>query len=140
LVFQELFKGEAVNDRFVVSGELAVADQKTRLMWQRAASAERMVWKDGFAYVDLLNNTHFGGYNDWRYPSKDELATLIFPEEDRRSGLFLDSLFGTQRCCWTSTEKDHHRACYVDFYYGDVYVIEGNYANHFVRAVRTQQE
>jgi hypothetical protein len=129
-----------VSDRFVVTGELAVVDQETSLMWQRKASADRMVWKDGFAYVDFLNQTLFGGYSDWRYPSKDELATLIFREEDRSSGLFLNPLFGNQRCCWTSTERDHHRACYVDFYYGDVYVIEGNYANHFVRAVRTEQK
>lgn len=129
-----------MNDRFVIRGELAVVDQETRLMWQRAASTDRIVWKDGFAYVDLLNQTQYGGYSDWRYPTKDELATLISPEEDRSSGLFLHPLFENQRCCWTATERDHHRACYVDFYYGDIYVIEGNYANHFVRAVRTEQE
>jgi len=129
-----------VNNRFAVRGELIVEDQETRLMWQRAASADRMVWKDGFVYVDRLNQNHYGGYGDWRYPTQDELATLISREEDRRSGLYLDPLFENQRCCWTSTERDHHRACYVDFYYGDLYVIEGNYANHFVRAVRTPQE
>lgn len=128
-----------MNERFVIHGELAVVDDETQLMWQRLASADRMVWKDGFAYVEMVNSTHFGGYNDWRYPTKDELVTLILPEEDRRSGLFVHSLFGPQRCCWTSTEREHHRACYVDFYYGDAYVIEGNYANHFVRVVRTHQ-
>lgn len=129
-----------MNNRFAVRGELIVEDQETRLMWQRAASADRMVWKDGFVYVDRLNQNHYGGYDDWRYPTQDELATLISREEDRRSGLYLDPLFENQRCCWTSTERDHHRACYVDFYYGDLYVIEGNYANHFVRAVRIPQE
>lgn len=128
-----------MNERFVVRGELTIEDQETNLVWQRVASTDRMVWKDGFTQVDRLNEAHFGGYNDWRYPTKEELASLISPEEDRRSGLYLSPLFGNQRCCWTATEMDHHRACYVDFYYGDVYVIEENYANHFVRAVRTRQ-
>ena len=129
-----------MSDRFILQGELTVEDLETKLMWQRGASVDRMVWKDGFAYVDWLNGTLFGGYSGWRYPTKDEMATLISPEEDRRSGLFVSPLFGNQKCCWTATETDHHRACYVDFYYGDVYVIEENYANHFVRAVRTRQE
>lgn len=128
-----------MSDRFIVQGEGTVADQQTRLMWQRGASVDRMVWKEGFAYVDQLNREFYGGYGDWRYPTKEELATLISREEDRRRGLFLSPLFGNQRCCWTGSEMDHHRACYVDFYYGDLYVIEGNYANHFVRAVRSQQ-
>jgi hypothetical protein len=127
-----------MSERFVLQGNLTVLDEETGLMWQRAASEDRMVWKDGLAYVDKLNESEFAGYIDWRYPSKDELQTLILSEEDRRSGLYVDSLFGNQRNCWTATSAEHHRACYVDFYYGDVYLIEENYANHFVRAVRTK--
>lgn len=127
-----------MSERFVLQGNLTVLDGETGLMWQRASSEDRMVWKDGLAYVDKLNESEFAGYSDWRYPSKDELQTLILSEEDRRSGLYVDSLFGNQRNCWTATSAEHHRACYVDFYYGDVYLIEENYANHFVRAVRTK--
>ncbi|MDY0040066.1 MAG: DUF1566 domain-containing protein [Desulforhabdus sp.] len=127
-----------MNERFVLQGNLAVLDTETGLVWQRAASEDRMVWKDGFAYVDKLNETEFAGDSSWRYPSKDELQTLILPEEHRQTGLYIHPLFGSQRNCWTSTSAEHHRACYVDFYYGDVYVIEENYANHFVRAVRTK--
>ncbi|MEM5788185.1 MAG: hypothetical protein AAGU11_12770, partial [Syntrophobacteraceae bacterium] len=68
---------------------------------------------------------------------KDELASLIEPEEDRKSGLFIDPAFETQRNCWSSTEEDHHQVCYADFYYGDMYLVEENYANYFVRGVRT---
>lgn len=129
-----------MEERFYLKGDLTVIDQETKLMWQRGTSTDRMVWKDGFVYVDKLNQVEFAGYSDWRYPSKEELATLILSEEDRHSGLFLPSLFGKQRCCWSSTEMDHHRACYADFYYGDIYVIEGNYANYAVRAVRNHRE
>jgi hypothetical protein len=128
-----------MSERFSLQGDLIVVDHETGLAWQRSGSAERMVWEDGQAYIDRLNQERYAGYSDWRYPTKDELATLILPEEDRHSGLYVNSLFGNQSNVWTATEGGHHKACYVDFYYGDVYVVQGNYANYFVRAVRTHQ-
>jgi hypothetical protein len=126
-----------MSERFIQSGE-TVSDRKTGLMWQREASADRVVWKDGFAYIEKLNADKFAGFSDWRYPARDELATLILPEEDRHSGLYIDSTFGDQRNCWASTQAEGHghEACYADFYYGDMYLVEENYANHFIRAVR----
>lgn len=125
--------------RFIIVPEanMVVVDSKTGLMWQRGASDNRMVWKDGFSYVEDLNSQKFGGYNDWRYPTKEDLATLILAEENRRTGLFIDAAFGRERNCWSSTQGDHHQACYADFYYGDMYVVEENYANFHVRAVRS---
>lgn len=128
-----------MEERFELKGTQVVLDRQTGLVWQKGASQERMVWKDGFAYIDTMNQHRFAGYDDWRYPSRDELCSLILPEEDRHSGLFVDSVFGKQRNCWTATPAGHHRAVYVDFYYGDAYIIEENYANHFVRAVRAGQ-
>lgn len=127
-----------MSERFVLQGNSTILDQETNLVWQRNASADRMIWQDGFAYIDQLNESEFAGYNDWRYPSRDELETLIMPAEERRTGLYINPVFGTQRNCWTSTAAEHHRACYADFYYGDMYLIEENYANHFVRAVRNK--
>jgi serine/threonine-protein kinase len=128
-----------MEDRFVLKKEAVVLDRQNGLAWQRTTSEEPMVWKDGFGYIDRLNETKFAGFDDWRYPTSDELATLILQEEDRNSGLYVSPLFASRRNCWASTEASHHRACYVDFYYGDVYIIEGNYANHYIRAVRTLQ-
>lgn len=125
--------------RFVGKGDQLVLDRETGLLWHRQASTERMIWKGGFAYIDSLNQSNFAGFSDWRYPTKEELGGLILKEENRQTGLYLDALFGTQTYCWTSSEAGHHKACYVDFYYGDVYIIEDNYANHFIRAVRTFQ-
>jgi hypothetical protein len=125
-----------MSERFVLQGNATVLDQETGLVWQRNASEDRMVWKDGFTYVDQLNKGEFAGFNDWRYPAKEEIETLIMPAEERQTGLYINPVFGTQRNCWSSTSAGHHRACYADFYYGDIYLIEENYANHFVRAVR----
>ena len=129
-----------MEDRFVPEGDLCVLDRETGLMWQKEASAARMVWKQGPDYIETLNGQQFGGFSDWRYPKKEELQSLILSEEDRRTGLYIDPAFGTQRNCWSSTQGEHHQACYADFYYGDLYLVEENYANHFIRAVRTRTE
>jgi serine/threonine-protein kinase len=128
-----------MEQRFILEKENIVLDKETGLMWQREASTLRTVWKDGFDYIAKLNSESFAGYSDWRYPTQDELAGLILAEEDRKSGLYIDPLFGNQRNCWSSSRQEGHRheACYADFYYGDMYVVEENYANLFVRAVRS---
>jgi hypothetical protein len=125
-----------MEERFELQGNQLVLDRETGLLWQREASEERMVWNDGFAYIDRLNAMQFAGHADWRCPTREELSTIILSEEDRRTGLYVSPLFGNQRNCWSSTEAEHHRVCYADFYYGDIYLMEANYANYFVRAVR----
>ncbi|MGC9196004.1 MAG: DUF1566 domain-containing protein [Syntrophobacteraceae bacterium] len=126
--------------RFSLEKENVVLDNQTGLMWQREASTARTVWKAGFDYIEKLNSESFAGYSDWRYPTEDELASLILAEEDRKSGLYIDPVFGKQRSCWSSSRREGHRheACYADFYYGDMYLVEENYANLFVRAVRSR--
>ena len=125
-----------MEERFIPDGKLVVSDSQTGLVWQKGASTQRMVWKDGLAYIEKLNAEKFAGHGDWRYPTKEELASLIEPEENRLTGLYIDPVFDKQRNCWSSTTGADHQACYADFYYGDLYLTQGNYANYFVRAVR----
>jgi len=82
-----------------------------------------------------LNEAGFAGHNDWRFPNNEELSTLILSRETSKR-LYLDPIFGSQSCFWSSTTRGHHVACYVDFFYGGVYRFEENYVNHSVRAVR----
>ncbi len=125
-----------MSGRFMLKNDVLVIDRETKLMWQRGAAPDPMVWKDGFDYIERLNQEAWGGFSDWRYPQKDEIGTLILPEEIRETGLYISPLFGKQRCCWSSTEAEAHQAVYADFYYGDLYLVEQNYANYYVRAVR----
>ena len=122
--------------RFTVLKDIIVVDRLTGLMWQREASPDGLMWPEGFAYIDALNAAAWAGYDDWRYPTQEELATLLMPEENQATGLYIDPAFGSQRCLWSSTEAGHHKSVYADFYYGDLYLVEQKYANHFVRAVR----
>ena len=121
--------------RFINNGDGTVTDGETNLVWQKDPAPERITWTEAQRYVDQLNDEGFAGRNDWRLPTKEELLTLMLSKETSKR-LYLDPIFGSQRCFWSSNTKDHHVACYVDYYYGGVYQFPENYVNHSVRAVR----
>jgi serine/threonine-protein kinase len=121
--------------RFIDNGDGTVTDRDTDLVWQKGQAPERMTWSEAQRYILQLNQEDFAGHSDWRLPTHQELSTLILSQENIRR-LYLDPIFGSQRCFWSSTTRGHHVACYVDFYYGGVYRFPENYVNHSVRAVR----
>ncbi|MGD8370303.1 MAG: DUF1566 domain-containing protein [Syntrophobacterales bacterium] len=121
--------------RFIDNGDGTVSDSETGLVWQKGAAPERMTWPEAQSYIQQLNQADFAGYSDWRLPNNEELSSLMLPRENSRR-LFLDPIFGYQRCFWSATTREHHEVCYVDFYYGSIYRFPENYVNHSVRAVR----
>lgn len=125
--------------RFIDNGDGTVTDRDTDLVWQKGQAPERMTWSEAQRYILQLNQENFAGQSDWRLPTHQELSTLILSQENSRR-LYLDPIFGSQRCFWSSTTRGHHVACYVDFYYGGVYRFPENYVNHSVRAVRGEMK
>ncbi len=41
-----------MEERFILEKEKVILDRQTGLMWQRGASIDRIVWKDGFEYIE----------------------------------------------------------------------------------------
>lgn len=121
--------------RFIDNGDGTVTDGETNLVWQKDSAPERISWLEAQDYVQQLNEAGFAGHNDWRLPNNQELTSLMLTQENSKR-LFLDPIFGSQRCFWSADTRGHHVACYIDFYYGGVYRFEENYVNHSVRAVR----
>ena len=67
----------AGHSRFVFS-EDTVEDKQTGLVWFREADLWRDVtWDDAQELIKTMNKEKFGGYIDWRIPSKEELETLL---------------------------------------------------------------
>ena len=125
--------------RFIDNNDGTVTDGETNLIWQKDSAPERINWSEAQSYIEQLNQESFAGHSDWRLPTNEELSTLMLSRENSRR-LFLDPIFGSQRCFWSSTTRGHHVACYVDFYYGGVYRFPENYVNHSVRAVRGEMK
>ena len=58
---------------FVDNGDETVTDLNTGLTWQQVPSSEDFTWQEAVDYADELE---FGGYDDWRLPTADELYSI----------------------------------------------------------------
>ncbi|HOW43434.1 MAG TPA: DUF1566 domain-containing protein [Candidatus Omnitrophota bacterium] len=62
-----------------------VKDNNTGLIWEVKSPAAHDVnfggdsytWEDAFTYVKELNKKNFGGFRDWRLPSREELRMIV---------------------------------------------------------------
>ena len=68
-------------NRFVLGGDGVVIDAETRLMWTRTDTMndlEKWVnYLDSVDYARELREKKFAGFDNWRLPDRDEMATLF---------------------------------------------------------------
>lgn len=138
------FKGQLVE----VGGGIA-QDKKTGLMWEIGKSGSKMTHSRAKHYVKELNAQKFGGYDDWRLPTVEEMMSLLTP--DQNDGAYIDSIFkDSDTAFWTAdlTDGVYRKArLVISFYSGGILLSEGNpydnyaaldkHTDNFVRAVRT---
>lgn len=128
-------------------------DPETGLRWQTAISDNKIGWKDLGRYAEQLNQSNYGGYSDWRVPTRFELETLntlepCFIKGGPSSGIFikeplLHSMDFDHQSFWTSSQADEidgngrARAILVNFFYAKSKSHSG-YAcySKYVRCVR----
>lgn len=112
--------GDFKND-FKDNGDGTITDHATGLMWQQSGSDRRMEYKDVPAYVEKINGEKLGGFDDWRLPTIEELASLL-ENEEKNGELYIDPVFDERQWwCWSSDRKSGGGVWGVSFYYGDVY-------------------
>ncbi|MFH0782969.1 MAG: DUF1566 domain-containing protein [Pseudomonadota bacterium] len=92
-------------------------------------------------FIDALNSTNFGGYNDWRLPTAKELQTIV--NYNRHSPSINDDYFPytESSAYWSSTtgEESPNEAVCVYFNTGLVYFGCNKNIAHYARAVRGKQ-
>ncbi len=59
---------------FIDNGDGTVTDIRTGLMWAQRGPESSMRWEQALSYCEGLS---FGGYTDWRLPSKTELRSIM---------------------------------------------------------------
>jgi serine/threonine-protein kinase len=138
----------------------AWVDAETGLMWEVKPSEEMLeheyVWssewvsrvvympenltddvKDIFSYVQKLNFRKHGTFDDWRVPTKEELATL--QTEESANGYFIKKPLSknTRDYEWSATTKGspEGEAWLEDFYAGDA-MDSPKSETHHIRCVR----
>jgi hypothetical protein len=79
-----------------------IVDDASGLMWQKSGSSEPLMYKEAQKYIEQLNRDRFGGHNDWRLPTVEELLSLLEPELESEY-LFLDPVFNSrQKWVWSA--------------------------------------
>jgi hypothetical protein len=112
----------AESARFTVDSKGAILDSSTGLMWQKTDSyldgKKGMNWYQALEYVDGKNSEKFGGYNDWRLPTLEELKKIWDakrPVESKDGDpIGLPEVFasGGSYYLWTGTERNLDNAWY----------------------------
>ena len=77
-------------ERYIDNGDGTVTDTRTQLMWMQCSagltttntacdtgSAQPYSWGSIPLVVTPLNSAKFAGFNDWRLPNRNELASLV---------------------------------------------------------------
>lgn len=68
----------------IANGEAMVRDNVTGLIWEVKSDAggihdkdNRYAWNVVDSFIDQLNTELYGGYNDWRLPTRKELMSIV---------------------------------------------------------------
>jgi len=114
------------------SPEEIVTDNNTGLQWQRTISPDEHNWSESEFHC---NNLFYGGYEDWRLPTVEELSSIIFYKNE--TPLFFEFFnYDETLCCyWTSFIVKGSYSSYwaVNFHNGDVGWSNGNLGTICVR-------
>ncbi len=101
---------------------LTLVDLETGLMWQKDDSFHELKkglnWYEALEYVDSKNVENFGGHQDWRLPTLQELNHLWVPSQPLKSkdgehlGLPAGFREGGSYYIWTADERGMDNAWY----------------------------
>lgn len=126
-------------EKKLLNGDLVVLDHSTKLMWQQGGSSEILLFEKARKYVENLNRNGFAGYHDWRFPTLEEVASLV--ESPKKSSRRMNQLFSEKQFliwtgdCYSSTSPWILTPTLLSRCY---YVGKYKYA-YYVRAVRSMQ-
>jgi len=131
----------------VITGRSRVAvwrDRDTNLYWEVKNSKNRdesLNFEEAESYIDELNSSSYGGFSNWRIPTRQELETLFSREKSEelyiKTPLIKDVVKKYKPIYWSSTESDEKPlfvwVAYFHHGYGDY-----KYKSHsyYLKAVR----
>lgn len=119
---------------FQVNADGTVSDKTTGLIWQKSGSDYLVTWHEAQGYIQELNHKRFAGRTDWRFPTVNELMSLL-TKVPRAMDLCIEPIFDqNQRWLWSSDRRSFVAAWYVSVDMG--YISWQDFScYYFVRAV-----
>lgn len=112
-----------------------VVDFETGLMWQKSGTDSSITYKGAEKHLHKSNLQNWGGYDDWRIPTVEEVMSLITPTKHGK--LYLSSIFSDpQRVIWTSDKINARTPWVVAFDPASCYAVSSDFS-YYVRFVRS---
>lgn len=115
---------QTAEKRFIVSEDGIVQDNNSGLSWASKDNGANITWADAKTYCQ---NYSAGGYNDWRMPTSNELATL-YGNREKISGkdysqaidVITPTISITAPYVWSSEKRTGNKSITFSFNYGTI--------------------
>ena len=100
----------------ILAEELFYTDTKSGLMWKAADNGADISWFEAKAYCEELQS---GGFDDWRMPTQDELATLYRLEGAETGDYYVLADIQLSACCQWASDTAGAKVASFDYEYGN---------------------
>ena len=140
------------NPRFQDNKNGTVSDLETKLIWVQIDSYQTrkqwINWHKAQDYIHELNEASFGGANNWRLPTRKELASLFDEKQSipwnyywTKNELHIDPIFGKSHCCyWSSEEAKGDMAWGYNYIRGKPYLSMKGGIQHSLSVIRAVRD
>ena len=143
------------SDRFRDNKDGTVIDSQEKKIWILRDSYQELKkwinWEEAQVYISDLNSKKFAGSDQWRLPTKEELATLYDENQSvewnyywTRNVVHIDPIFGQSSCCYWSGQSHKEKFAWgFNYIRGKPYVsMKGGIQKSLtvIRAVRDSKE
>ena len=116
LLFSQILT--ASENRFSIQADNTILiDNETGLMWPVQDNGSDISWPAGKEYCKKFS---LGGFNDWRMPTREELATLYSLEAANSSEYYIHTQVVVTACCQWAIDVDGPKVGSFDFEYGNM--------------------
>lgn len=107
----------AKENRFTVQEDKQLlVDNETGLMWPLQDNGTDISWPAGQEFCEGFS---LGGFNDWRMPTRDELASLYNVKAADSSEYYITLHIKITACCQWATDRWGAKVGSFDFEYGN---------------------
>ena len=127
---------ESEYEKKIINDQTLVIDHTTGLMWYDGEPPDKMTFKQAEEWVKNLDRQKYGGYDDWRFPTLEEAASLLRKDKNKQ-GLYMGPIFsGNITIIWTKDRFNSNGLAVILFHAGITETSPGDKKNQ-VRPVRS---
>jgi serine/threonine-protein kinase len=104
------------------------------LLWEQSGSEYPLTWPEAGVYVQGLNRDRFAGQVNWRFPTVDELCSLITESPGVHAYCLAPPFDRGQKYLWSADRRSFNAAWFVSIDLGFVFWQDLT-CHYYIRAV-----